>query len=101
MTRGRIVTTLSACYFLLLGASGWATFVKEDYIASADPDHLVAISRAKLTDEEKSAAKAALEQLTVNNQKRQELAFQSFNVILGAALGFLSALAASQFGRRE
>lgn len=99
MEKKSIVLVLTACYVLLLGATGWATFLREDYIASVDPDHYEAMHKTKLTAEETATFKAGLDQLTDNNQKRQGLAFQSFNVVLGAALGFLSALAASQFGK--
>lgn len=101
MAKRSILLVLAACYVLLLAATGWATFLREDYIASVDPDHYEAMHRTKLTPEETEAFKSGLAQLTENNQKRQGLAFQSFNVVLGAALGFLSALAAAQFGKKE
>ncbi len=94
-----MLALLALGYALMLAGAGWATFLREDYIASVDPDHYEAMHKTKLTAEETGAFKAGLTQLTENNQKRQGLAFQSFNVILGAALGFLSALAASQFGK--
>jgi hypothetical protein len=85
---------LPAAYAILLVLTGWIAFYREDYIASTDPENYKALQDTKLTDEQRASFRAGMQQLTENNQKRQELAFQSFNIVLGAALGYLSAMAA-------
>jgi hypothetical protein len=85
---------LPAAYAILLALTGWIAFYREDYIASTDPENYKALQDTKLTDEQRASYRAGMQQLTDNNQKRQDLAFQSFNIVLGAALGYLSAMAA-------
>lgn len=85
---------LTVAYTVLLVVTGYVAFFREDYIASTDPEQYKALHETKLTDEQRATFRAGMDQLTTNNQKRQELAFQSFNIVLGAALGYLSAAAA-------
>lgn len=85
---------LFTAYAILLALTGYVAFFREDYIASTDPEQYKALQDTKLTDEQRASFRAGMQQLTENNQKRQELGFQSFNIVLGAALGYLSAMAA-------
>lgn len=85
---------LTVAYTVMLVVTGYVAFFREDYIASTDPENYKALQETKLTDEQRATFREGMAQLTANNQKRQELAFQSFNVVLGAALGYLSASAA-------
>jgi hypothetical protein len=85
---------LTVAYTVLLVVTGYVAFFREDYIASTDPEQYKALQNTKLTDEQRATFRSGMDQLTANNQKRQELAFQSFNIVLGAALGYLSAQAA-------
>lgn len=89
---------LTVAYSVLLAVTGYVAFFREDYIASTDPENYQALQNTKLTDEQRASFREGMAQLTANNQKRQELAFQSFNIVLGAALGYLSALAARKQG---
>ena len=78
-------------------STGYLAFISEDVSPGyARYDQVIAI--------EDSEAKAflidSLKEEDAQHAKRQGLATQSFNVVLGALLGFLSASATSLFRRR-
>lgn len=94
MKRQYLLVALFCTYLVLLLGTGYLAFLRPDYVASTDPDKISALFDAKLEEEDRQVFKDGLDQLTANYQKRQELGFQSFNIVLGAVLGFLSALSA-------
>jgi hypothetical protein len=100
MTRSRInlsgslpLWAVLIVYIVLLALSGYVAFVKEPYSLTTDPNHLKGVS--EIAAEEKETRQIffdSLIQASVDDKKKREVALQSFNVILGALLGFLSAI---------
>ena len=84
--------------FLFLG-TGYVAFLSREYNPALDikADYISELkdntTRLFIID--------TLKQEAQSYQKKRELASQSFNVVLGALLGFLSASAVSVFGRRS
>ena len=86
-----------AFYALALGFTGWAAFIREDYVASADPEVVAQLQEADPSGARAKAYEAGLAQLTESAKKRQDLAYQSFSLLLGAAIGYV----AGQASRRN
>ncbi len=84
------IVPATAFYLLTLGFTGWAAFIREDYVASADPEHLAELRAADPSGVQARAYEAGLAQLTDSAKKRQDLAYQSFSLLLGAAIGFVA-----------
>ena len=88
-----------AIYLLLFTATGYVAFFSKEFNPALDlkPEYV-----ASLEDQDtKSFVIDTLKQEAATYQKKRELASQSFNVVMGALLGFLSASAASVFRRRR
>jgi hypothetical protein len=87
-------------YLLLFGVSGYLAFFQEPYNPANNPSQ----SALKLIEGDPVAKPIILEGLKKEGeafQARKNLAGQSFNVVLGAILGFLSASAAHGARRRD
>ncbi|WP_157726413.1 hypothetical protein [Imhoffiella purpurea] len=85
-------------YLALFCSTGYVAFFAEEWNPAVNYGEIP----AKTKDPETKAL--ILEELKRDSEiykKRRELAAQSFNVVLGALLGFLSASATSVFGRKE
>jgi hypothetical protein len=85
-------------YVGLFLSTGYLAFVNIELLPPANEIQEV----TKVTDEE--VKKFILEAMRVEDaerSKRQSLAIQAFNVVLGALLGFLSASATSLFRRKD
>ncbi|MDQ6962588.1 MAG: hypothetical protein Q9M28_08685 [Mariprofundaceae bacterium] len=81
-------------YLFLFVCTGYLAFLSPDSGPSYD-------SLMQIVDPElKAFAIESLKQEDVEHIKRQSLAMQSFNVILGALLGFMSATATGLFQRK-
>ncbi len=90
---------LAIVFFVVaLAFTGWAAFVREDYVASADPEHIAELQKADPTGARAKAFEAGLEQLTESSRKRQDLAYQSFSLLLGAAIGYVAGLSKRNVG---
>jgi cytochrome c biogenesis protein CcdA len=85
-------------YLLLFVSTGYVAFFVREYNPAiiVEPSVYMSIKDA----EHKSLFINTLKQEAETFQKKRELASQSFNVVLGALLGFLSASAVSGFRRR-
>jgi hypothetical protein len=86
-------------YFVLLSVTSYIAFFQSEY----NPAGLLSEEDVALLENEatKDLVKDALEKDSSAYAKRRELASQSFNVVLGAILGFLSASAANRIGRTK
>ena len=85
-------------YLVLFLGTGYIAFFPKDF----NPAHVKAEEINKFnSDEMKAFVIETLKQETSIFQKKRELASQSFNVVLGAILGFLSASATAYFGVRK
>ncbi len=87
-------------YLLLFLSTGFIAFFERDVNPALDiaNDNLA----ANLTDEStKNFVMETLRTEAAEHKKRADLASQSFNVVLGALLGFLSASAARRFSERS
>lgn len=87
-------------YMLLFLSTGFIAFFERDVNPALDitNDNLA----ANLTDEStKTFVMETLRTEAAEHKKRADLASQSFNVVLGALLGFLSASAARRFSERS
>ncbi|MCE9688126.1 MULTISPECIES: hypothetical protein [Shewanella] len=86
-------------YLVLFVATGYVAFFEIDHNPTIDLNPSL---YADIQDPEtKSLIIETLKQDTASHQKKRELASHSFNVVLGALLGFLSASAVSGFRHRE
>lgn len=86
-------------YLILFVATGYVAFFVKEYNPAIDLKPSV---YADIEDPEtKALIIDTLKQEADTHQKKRELASQSFNVVLGALLGFLSASAASGLKRRD
>ena len=95
----RVWAIILTAYVLLLTGTGYIAFFQPAYNPAIDID---ADIEARLLDE--STREFTLESLreeSVAFKQRRELAVQSFNIVLGAALGFLAALASQAILRRQ
>lgn len=85
-------------YLVLFIGTGYIAFFPKDF----NPARVQAEEINKFSNEEmKNYVIETLKQETTIYAKRRELAGQSFNVVLGALLGFLSASATTYFGLRK
>jgi hypothetical protein len=85
-------------YLLLFLGTGYIAFFPKDFSpARVDPDTINKFN----SEEIRTYVIETLKQETGIFAKKRELASQSFNVVLGAILGFLSASATSYFGVRK
>ena len=86
-------------YLLLFVATGYVAFFVKEYNPAIDlkPEVYMDIK----DPETKTLFISTLKQEAETFQKKRELASQSFNVVLGALLGFLSASAVSRFTNRD
>ena len=86
-------------YTALFSVTGYIAFFQEPYNPAANPE------RGILAQLEKEPLREhfldALKQESAAFKARKDLAAQSFNVVLGALLGFLSASAAQAGLRRD
>lgn len=101
MKRQHLLIALFVTYLTLLFGTGYLAFLRPDKVASTDADQLGKLKDAELNEADRKIYIDGLNQLTENHRKRQELGFQSFNVVLGAVLGFLSAISALALKGRE
>ncbi len=98
MSKGMFVSIL-ATYLMLLGTTGYLAFFKFPGTYNLpNPEMIQTLAsdsefKTDLLDDVKKARE--------RDRKLIELAAQSFNVILGAMLGFLSAIAAGQITPRN
>ena len=85
-------------YLALFMATGYASFVKVDLYSKYERyEHL-----SKVEDKEtKAFLIEVLQKEESEHVERRNLASQSFHVVLGALLGFMSASAASLFRRKN
>jgi len=85
-------------YLILFTSTGYLAFLEPDKNPGFD-------NRAAILQIEDETTKnfviESLRQEDLEHKKKRELANQSFNIVLGALLGFLSASAASMLGGRE
>lgn len=88
-------TAILSVYLLLFLATGYVAFFVKEYNPAIDlkPEVYMDIK----DPETKTLFISTLKQEAETFQKKRELASQSFNVVLGALLGFLSASAVSKF----
>ncbi len=86
-------------YLTLFFSSGYIAFLRPQYnpALSWNP----AVEQALEDENKKSFVIEALKQEGESFKKQRDLAGQSFNVVLGALLGFLSASAAAAIRRRQ
>lgn len=85
-------------YLALFIATGYVSFVKADIYAKSDRYERL----LKLDDQEtKTFLLEVLQKEESEHIDRRNLAGQSFHVVLGALLGFMSASAASIFRRKN
>ncbi len=106
---GPILTPLWAIilfvYLLLFTGTGYIAFLAEEFnpATSVNPEFFT--QGADLLGEKKERylelVLNAIQQESSNFAERRKLASQSFNVVLGALLGFLSASAAVVVGRQR
>ena len=97
-----IVTTgwfsILIIYLVLFLGTGYIAFFPQDF----NPAHVSAEEINKFDSEEmRTFVIETLKKETDIFAKKRDLAAQSFNVVLGAILGFLSASATAYFGFRE
>jgi hypothetical protein len=86
-------------YLLLFSLSGYIAFFQEPYNPASNPsDRAVEMLKNDATREH---FMSALKQESEAFKARRDLASQSFNVVLGALLGFLSASATQGLMRRK
>ena len=93
----KIIIYLFLAYLILLSFTGYLTFIHEIYNPATDPEIYKEIE--KLQDQE--LKNRLLENLNVESdtyKKTKELAVTSFNIILGAFIGFLATLAVTNKG---
>ena len=97
--RGIAWVGILVAYALLFSVTGYIAFVQEPYNPAASPSDKV----LSLLKEEPTRAHflEALKEESAAFKARKDLAGQSFNVVLGALLGFLSASAAGISPRRN
>jgi hypothetical protein len=89
---------LLAVYTTLFLVSGYFVF-QLPYSLSTDPDHIKRV--VEIEDEKaKEAFLKGIEQMRPVEEERNKMAIQSFNVILGAFLGYLSAVAVAIVGAK-
>jgi hypothetical protein len=98
--RGRTAVWIGilAAYALLFSVTGYIAFFQEPYNPAANPS-----DRALKLIEQEVFREHLVESLKQEGEAfkaRKDLAAQSFNVVLGSLLGFLSA-SAVQFSRRQ
>lgn len=86
-------------YLALFCATGYIAFIGDQYNPALSWSQ--AVTKALSDENKKAFVIDALKQEGESFKKQRELASQSFNVVLGAILGFLSASAASAFRRRQ
>jgi hypothetical protein len=91
--------TLLAAYLVLLATTGYIAFLRSPYTDAADPDILE--KAGSIPEYARPIFEAGLKDLADNHRKSRELALQSFNVVLGAVLGFLSAVYTTSHTRRR
>jgi hypothetical protein len=86
-------------YLLLFSVTGYIAFLQEPYNPAVNPNERI----VKLLNDQyvRPQVLEALKQEGEAFKARRELAAQSFNVVLGAVLGFLSASAAHGIIRRR
>lgn len=85
--RGILIT-----YTLLFIGTGYIAFFQEPFNPAANPSQQV-LGHLETEGEVRDYFITALEQESLAFKARKDLASQSFNVVLGALLGFLSASA--------
>jgi len=82
-------------YLSLFMATGYIAFIMKDRNPALDPSSDQTVAR--LTDDTtREFMLKTLEQEAEDHKKKAELGAQSFNVVLGALLGFLSASAVAR-----
>jgi hypothetical protein len=82
-------------YMILFLATGYIAFLMKDRNPALDPSNDQTVAR--LTDDNtRTFMLNTLAQEAEDHKKKTELGAQSFNVVLGALLGFLSASAVSR-----
>jgi hypothetical protein len=90
---------LLVAYGLLLIGTGYIAFFQPQYNPAAAIDEVIS---AQIADENtREMTIEALKEEGLAFKARQELAVQSFNIVLGAVLGFLSATATQFIIKRE
>lgn len=90
--------TLVIAYALLLIGTGYIAFFQPAFNPATDIDAQI---EGRIADEAtREFTLEALREEGAAFKARRELAIQSFNVVLGASLGFLSALATQALRRR-
>ena len=90
---------LLVAYVLLLAGTGYVAFFQPAYNPATDIDDTI-----EALIEQESTREFTLEALREEGtafKQRRELSVQSFNIVLGAALGFLSALASQALLKRQ
>ncbi len=89
---------LLGVYLALFASTGYLAFLNKHQLPGYEKYEQI----ASIEDQEtKAFVIEALKQEDAEHGKRQDLATQSFNVVLGALLGFMSASATSLIRRRD
>jgi hypothetical protein len=94
----KLWVVLFVAYVVLLGGTGYIAFFQPAFNPATEIDEMI---EARI--EQESTREFTLEALREEGiafKQRRELAVQSFNIVLGAALGFLSAVASQAILRR-
>ena len=90
---------LLVAYGLLLLGTGYIAFFQPQFNPATAIDEVIS---AQIADENtRDLTIEALKEEGIAFKARQELAVQSFNIVLGAVLGFLSATATQFFTKRD
>ncbi|HEY7913909.1 MAG TPA: hypothetical protein VIG62_18500 [Blastocatellia bacterium] len=87
-------------YLVLFLATGYLSFFTREQNPALD-ENLNELA-ARVTDQEARAFLIdTLKDEAIEHRRREALALQSFNIVLGALLGFLSASAVGRLGKKE
>ena len=95
----KIWSMILIAYVVLLITTGYIAFFQPAYNPAVDIDDY--IQERLLDDSTRDFTIESLREESVAFKQRRELAVQSFNIVLGAALGFLAALASQAMLKRR